>query len=49
MPIKDGFTPTEQLKKDPDFSKIPVLMLAAFTKKGGESSIAASRGFTLET
>jgi len=49
MPIKDGFTAAEQLKKDPDLSKIPVLMLTAFAKKGGETSIPVSRGFSLET
>jgi len=49
MPIKDGFTAAEQLKKDPQLSKIPVLMLTAFAAKGGETSIPVSRGYTLET
>lgn len=49
MPVKDGFTAAEQLKKDPQLSKIPVLMLTAFAAKGGETSIPVSRGFTLET
>ncbi len=48
MPVKDGFTAAEQLKKDPQLSKIPVLMLTAFAAKGGETSIPVSRGFTLE-
>ena len=48
MPVKDGFTAAEQLKGDPELSKIPVLMLTAFAEKGGETSIAASRGLTLE-
>ena len=48
MPIKDGFTAAEQLKKDPQLNKIPILMLTAFAEKGGESSIATSRGLTLE-
>jgi len=48
MPVKDGFTAAEQLKKDPRLSKIPVLMLTAFAAKGGETSIPVSRGFTLE-
>ena len=30
MPIKDGFTVAEQLKKDPQLSKIPVIMLTGF-------------------
>lgn len=48
MPVKDGFTAAEHLKKDPDLKKIPVLMLTAFAEKGGETSIAVSRGLTLE-
>ena len=48
MPVKDGFTAAEQLKKDPQLSKIPVLMLTAFSSKRQESSIPVSRGFTLE-
>lgn len=48
MPVKDGFTAAEQLKKDPQLSKIPVIMLTAFAAKGGETSIPVSRGFTLE-
>ncbi|MFC2065875.1 PleD family two-component system response regulator [Chloroflexota bacterium] len=48
MPIKDGFTAAEELKKDPELSKIPVVMLTSFAEKGSETSIAASRGLTLE-
>ena len=48
MPVKDGFTAAEQLKKDPQLSKIPIIMLTAFAAKGGETSIPVSRGFTLE-
>ena len=49
MPIKDGFTAAEHLKNDPQLSKIPVIMLTAFSSKGQETSIPVSRGFTLET
>jgi two-component system alkaline phosphatase synthesis response regulator PhoP len=49
MPVKDGFTAAEQLKKDPQLSKIPVLMLTAFASMSGGTSIPVSRGFTLET
>ena len=49
MPVKDGFTAAEQLKKDPQLSKIPTLMLTAFATKGRETSIPVSRGFALET
>ncbi len=48
MPVKDGFTAAEQLKKDPQLRKIPVIMLTAFADKGGETSLAASRGLTLD-
>ncbi len=49
MPVKDGFTAAEQLKKDPQLSKIPTLMLTGFAIKGTETSIPVSRGFALET
>ena len=49
MPVKNGFTAAEQLKKDPELSKIPTLMLTAFAAKGAQSSIPVSRGFNLET
>jgi len=48
MPVKDGFTAAEQLKNDPQLSRIPTLMLTAFAEKHAEASIPVSRGFTLE-
>jgi len=48
MPVKDGFTAAEHLKKDPQLSKIPLIMLTAFSTKQQETSIPLSRGFTLE-
>jgi CheY-like chemotaxis protein len=48
MPVKDGFTAAEQLKKDPELSRIPTLMLTAFAEKHAEASIPVSRGFNLE-
>ena len=48
MPVKDGFTAAEQLKKDPQLGNIPTLMLTAFASKRGGSSIPVSRGFGLE-
>ena len=48
MPVKDGFTAAEQLKKDPQLSEIPVLMLTSFSAKGPGTSIPRSRGFGLE-
>ena len=49
MPIKDGFTAAEQLKKDPQLGKIPVLMLTGFASKVGETHLAVSQGLKLET
>ena len=49
MPVKDGFTVAEQLKKDPQLKDIPVIMLTAFASKGQETSIPRSSGYTLET
>jgi CheY-like chemotaxis protein len=48
MPVKDGFTAAEQLKKDPQLSKIPTLMLTAFATIGRETQIPVSRGMELE-
>jgi len=48
MPVKDGFSAAEQLKKDPELSDIPVLMLTSFAEKRGETSISVSQGLTLE-
>ncbi|MFC1965830.1 two-component system response regulator [Chloroflexota bacterium] len=48
MPVKDGFTAAEQLKKDTQLSKIPVIMLTSFSSKGQETSIARGRGLSLE-
>ena len=48
MPVKDGFTAAERLKEDPQLSKIPIIMLTAYSSKRGGSGIPVSRGFTLE-
>jgi len=48
MPVKDGFTAAGQLKKDPQLSKIPLVMLTGFSTRRQESSIPVSRGFDLE-
>ena len=49
MPVKDGFTAAEQLKKDPELAKIPVVMLTSFASKGQQTSIPRSRGLDLDT
>lgn len=48
MPVKDGFTAAEQFKKDPQLSKIPVIMLTSYSSRKSETSIPASRGLELE-
>lgn len=48
MPVKDGFTAAEQLKKDPELSRIPVIMLTSFASRGQGTSIPRGRGFALE-
>ena len=48
MPVKDGFSVAEQLKKDPQLSKIPTLMLTSFSARRGETAIPVSRGFALD-
>lgn len=47
MPLKDGFMVCEQLKRDPELGKIPVLMLTAFSEKVGETTLALSQGLSL--
>ncbi len=50
MPVKDGFTVAEQLKKDRQLSSIPIIMLTSYSqqKQKGKTSIPVSRGMTLE-
>ena len=48
MPVKDGFTAAEQLKKDPQLIRIPTIMLTAFAEKHAEASMPVSRGLNLE-
>src|SRR4030042_5223428 len=48
MPVKDGFRAAEQLKKDAELKKIPVIMLTSFSEKGGETSLSVSQGLALD-
>jgi len=48
MPVEDGFTAAEKLKKDPKLAKIPVLMLTSFSQKGSGTGIPRGRGYSLE-
>jgi CheY-like chemotaxis protein len=49
MPVKDGFSAAEQLKKDPELRKIPVVMLTSYSSRRAGTSIPVSKGLTLET
>ncbi len=49
MPTEDGFTAAEQLKGDPELSKIPLMMLTSFgTRMTKETQIPRSRGLDLQ-
>jgi CheY-like chemotaxis protein len=48
MPGVDGFQVCQQLKKDPQLSQIPVIMITSFSEKYMESSIGLSQGLSLE-
>lgn len=48
MPVEDGFSAAEQLKKDKTLSTIPVLMLTSYASKGSGTSIPRRRGMELE-
>ena len=48
MPVRNGFTAAEQLKRDSELSKIPVIMLTAYAEMGGETSVPVTSGLTLE-
>jgi two-component system alkaline phosphatase synthesis response regulator PhoP len=48
MPVEDGFTAAEQLKKDMQLADIPVLMLTSYSQKGSGTGIPRSRGLSLE-
>ena len=48
MPVKDGFSAAEQLKKDPQLSKIPVIILTSYSARRAGTSIPVSRGLELE-
>ena len=49
MPVKDGFNAAEELKKDPELKKTPVIMLTSFSKKVSETNLSLSQGMMLDT
>jgi two-component system alkaline phosphatase synthesis response regulator PhoP len=48
MPDVDGFQVCQQLKKDPQLSRIPVIMITSFSEKYMETSLGVSQGLNLE-
>jgi CheY-like chemotaxis protein len=48
MPVEDGFSAAEQLKKDPKLAGIPVLMLTSYSQKGSGTGIPRGKGYSLE-
>ena len=48
MPGVDGFQVCQQLKKDPQLAKIPVIMITSFSERYMETSLAVSQGLSLE-
>ena len=49
MPVRDGFNAAEQFKKDPQLSKIPVIILTSYAERRSETGIPVSAGYGLET
>jgi len=48
MPGTDGFSAAEQFKKDPELSKISVVMLTSYAERRAGTGIPVSKGFQLE-
>jgi two-component system alkaline phosphatase synthesis response regulator PhoP len=48
MPGQDGFQVCGQLKKDPELTKIPVIMLTSFAQHKGKTNIPIDAGLELE-
>lgn len=49
MPVKDGFNAAEELKKDAELSKIPVIILTSFSENVGSTTLSRSQGLALDT
>lgn len=48
MPMKDGFMTCEELKKNPEYKDIPILMLTSLSQKMPETNISMQQGLMLE-
>lgn len=48
MPTKDGFMVCEELKKDPQLSKIPVMLLTSLSSRMAETAVSMTQAMTTE-
>lgn len=48
MPVEDGFSAAEEIKKDPKLVDIPIIMLTSYAERKSETNIPVSKGMTLE-
>ena len=48
MPTKDGFMVCEELKKDPELSKIPVMLLTSLSSRMAETAVSMTQAMTTE-
>lgn len=48
MPLKDGFMTCEELKRNPIYADVPVLMLTSLSEKIPETSYSIQQGMMLE-
>lgn len=48
MPTKDGFMVCEELKKDPQLGKIPVMLLTSLSSRIAESTVSVTQALTTE-
>jgi len=48
MPTKDGFMVCEELKKDRQLSKIPVMLLTSLASRMAESTVSVTQAITTE-
>lgn len=48
MPHQDGFVVCEEIKADPELTKIPVIILTSLSEKWGEVTLSVTQGLKLE-
>ncbi len=48
MPHEDGFKVCEEIKADPNLSKIPVIILTSLSERWSEVTLSVTQGLQLE-